>query len=134
MITMNKISLFCCNMIIILIHFGQTSSELKIISKNNVKLNELKSEKSMSCSENSKQNNPIELNDNMIRNYDTLSQDDVVKQQYAMLPYPEVKPGEFENIRRHYNSENKNIPMLIAPAVTLENINHFLFRGRNDFR
>ena len=97
-------------------------------------MKEVKSEKSMSCIKNNEQNNTIEFEVNVIRNYDTLSQDDVVKQQYAMLPYPEVKPGEFEIIRRHYGSDNKNIPMLIAPAVTLENINHFLFRGRNDFR
>ena len=130
---MNEISLFGCMIIIVFIHFRQTFSELRTIS-DNIKSKISKSEKSISCSKNNKQNNPVKSNANVIRNYDTLSQDDVVKQQYAMLPYPEVKPGEFENIRRHYNSDHKNIPMLIAPAVTLENINHFLFRGRNDFR
>ena len=133
MITMNDAGLFCCNIIIILIHIGQSFSELRITS-NYTKSNNVIDETSMLCVENNKQNNTTELNVNMITNFDTLTQDDVVKQQYAMLPYPEVKTGEFENIRRHYKSVHQNIPMLIAPAITLENINHFLFKGYNNFR
>ena len=71
---------------------------------------------------------------NTITYFDTLTTDDIVQQQYALLPYPAVKPGEFEKIRWHYKSDRKNIPMMIAPAVTLENINHFLFQGRQNFR
>ena len=64
---------------------------------------------------------------------DTLSQDDIVRKQYALLPYPAVSRQDIEGLRRHYNSNNRDVPFVVAPHNELDVVNHFLYKGRNDF-
>ena len=67
-------------------------------------------------------------------NGDTLTQDDIVRHQYELLPYPPVTKESIEAIRKHYYNEDKRKdPLSRVPGSDLETINHYLFKGRNDF-
>ena len=68
------------------------------------------------------------------KNGDTLTHDDVVRQQYTSLPYPEISQDEIINTYNHYNGEFKHIPYMRPVAQNLESLNHFLYEGRNNFR
>ena len=72
---------------------------------------------------------------------DTVSEDDVVRIQYSSLPYPAFSHRGLESEYMHYKSTtrgrtktNATIPYDMVFGFTLERINHFLFKGRNDFR
>ena len=68
------------------------------------------------------------------QNGDTLTQNDIVRHQYELLPYPPVTKESIEQIRKHYHNENKRKdPLSRVPGSDLETINHYLFKGRNDF-
>ena len=71
--------------------------------------------------------------DKVVDDLDTLSQDDIVRKQYALLPYPAVSHQDIERLRRHYNSNNRHVPFFVAPHNELDVVNHFLYKGRNDF-
>lgn len=64
--------------------------------------------------------------------FDTISYDDVVRNQYFTLPYA-VRKDRFNDERRHYVDRGRNTPYLVAQTIVLENLNHFLFNGRNNF-
>ena len=75
--------------------------------------------------------------------FDTLTQSDVVRNQYSNLPYPAVtiedlnaEKSYYDDMRWPVNAYGKlrNKPFRVTPGVTLEAINHFLFNGRNNFR
>ena len=75
--------------------------------------------------------------------FDTLTQNDVVRNQYSNLPYPavtledlNVEKTYYDDMRWPVNAYGKlrNKPFRVTVGVTLEAINHFLFNGRNDFR
>ena len=65
---------------------------------------------------------------------DIISQNDIVQQQYLSLPYPAVRQSDILNEQMHYSSSKRNTPFDIFDAITLENINHFLYRGSRNFR
>ena len=68
------------------------------------------------------------------QNGDTLTQNDIVRHQYELLPYPPVTKESIEQIRKHYYNEDKRKdPLSRVPGSDLETINHYLFKGRNDF-
>ena len=68
------------------------------------------------------------------QNGDTLTQNDIVRHQYELLPYPPVTKESIEAIREHYYDEDKRKdPLSRVPGSDLETINHYLFKGRNDF-
>ena len=78
-----------------------------------------------------------------IETFDTLTQNDVVRNQYSNLPYPAVtledlniEKSYYDDMRWPVNAYGKlrNKPFRVIPGITLEAINHFLFNGRNDFR
>ena len=76
-----------------------------------------------------------EYNVNSVRYVDTLTQDDIVREQYALLPYPPVTESYIQNMKLHYNGDVRNIPSYInIPVIVLEHINHFLYKGRNNFK
>ena len=80
------------------------------------------------------ENNSSEINkDVLFEDLDTLSQDDIVREQYEVLPYPAVTTEEIEGLRRHYNGNNRHVPYFSNPYNELDVVNHFLFKGRNDF-
>ena len=64
---------------------------------------------------------------------DTLSHDDVVREQYSLLPYPAVDENDILHQWKHYNSDNQHIPFKAKHTLTLENLNHFLFKGRKSY-
>ena len=71
--------------------------------------------------------------ENLFDDLDTLSQDDIVRKQYALLPYPAVSRQDIEGLRRHYNGNNRHVPFVVAPHNELDVVNHFVYKGRNDF-
>lgn len=75
--------------------------------------------------------------------YDTLTQDDIVRNQYLTLPYPAITPEELKVEKKYYDKKESSVtaygelrtaPFRVSPGLTLEAINHFLFRGKNNFR
>ena len=75
--------------------------------------------------------------------YDTLTLNDIVRNQYAELPYPAVSPEALKAEKMYYDNkvwtvkahgELRSYPMRISFGTTLEAINHFLFEGKNNFR
>lgn len=130
---MSKLSFWNFNMTLMLFYFKSTTSNIYTIS-NRFQEEETFRIRLNYCIYNRDHNITQKFDSNTNSHFDTLTQDDIVKQQYALLPYPAVKPGEFERVRWHYKSDRKDVPIMIAPPVTLENINHFLYQGRNNFR
>ena len=65
---------------------------------------------------------------------DTLTNDDKVKKQYSLLPYPPISRKSLSDERNHYGSIKRNMPFNVYFSSTLESINHFLYQGRNNFR
>ena len=65
---------------------------------------------------------------------DTLTQDDIVQNQYSLLPYPAVSQESLTTEQYYYTSNRGNEPLRVVFSYILENINHFLFKGNNDFR
>ena len=71
---------------------------------------------------------------NLFENGDTLTQNDIVRRQYELLPYPTVTKESIDALRKHYHNEDKhNDPLSRVPGSDLETINHYLFKGKNDF-
>ena len=78
-----------------------------------------------------------------VQTYDTLTQSDIVRTQYANLPYPAVKLEWLNREKLYYDSMEwpvnaygklRNKPMRVSYGITLEAINHFLYQGKNNFR
>ena len=67
------------------------------------------------------------------RNGDTTSQIDIVRRQYSYLPFPAVKKGDLYDEKYYYDSDLGDMPYLINLPIALEQINHFLYNGGNDF-
>ena len=65
---------------------------------------------------------------------DTLSQEDFVQIQYSLLPYPAVNLHSLAKEKNHYTGEKRNFTFNVILADILENMNHFLYKGGNDFR
>ena len=68
---------------------------------------------------------------------DTLTQDDLVKKHYLSLPYPLPSRNMLEKEYMYYKNmqkQKKHIPYQMIYGKTLERINHFLFKGRNQFK
>ena len=82
-----------------------------------------------------RQNNIInEYDSDSPGHFDTISQDDIVRNQYLSLPYPAVSQESLQSEQNHYHSDKWNTPFSYSAENTLESINHFLYKGGNDFR
>ena len=68
-----------------------------------------------------------------LENYDTLTQNDVVRMQYMKLPYPAVSHQQLSKEKAYYYTHRK-IPYTYIPGLTFEALNHYLYKGRNTFR
>ena len=68
-----------------------------------------------------------------LENYDTLTQNDVVRTQYMKLPYPAVSQQQLSKEKAYYYTHRK-IPYTYIPGLTFEALNHYLYKGRNTFR
>ena len=65
--------------------------------------------------------------------YDGMSKDDIVRDQYKLLPYPPVPEEELKKEEQFY-LENKFRMYHNYNFLDLESLNHHLYRGQNDFR
>ena len=68
------------------------------------------------------------------RSSDTLTQDDIVRNQYSSLPYPAVSKRELAVESQYYKNKQKTTPYNMIFAFTLESLNHYLYKGQNKFR
>ena len=68
--------------------------------------------------------------------YDTLTKDDIVRSQYSLLPYPLVTKEMLAREKYYYENlfEKTKRPYRNNVGIHLEALNHFLFKGRNNFR
>ena len=128
----------------------QNNTEVLIESSNNQLLRnrnnkEHKSEFKQNFCDLEAVQNDVDAKNNLVafETFDTLTQSDVVRNQYSNLPYPAVtledlnaEKSYYDDMRWPVNAYGKlrNKPFRVTPGVTLEAINHFLFNGRNDFR
>ena len=65
--------------------------------------------------------------------YDVISDDDVVRNQYKALPYPSVSEEELLREEAYYKRKTSD-PYVMYYSWNLENLNHYLFEGKNDFK
>ena len=60
---------------------------------------------------------------------------DMVQNQYTLLPYPPFSNIQLNNEERFYKSElGVNQAFEFIPCIALEKLNHFLFKGKQNFR
>ena len=71
---------------------------------------------------------------NVYNDGDTMYPLDLVQTQYSMLPYPLVTNKDLLMEKRHYSTMKKSMPTVLYYTDTLENINHFFFQGKSNFR
>ena len=74
------------------------------------------------------------VSENSSSNGDTLSQNDFVVQHYENLPYPPFSKLDMNEEYNYYKQDIESIPKFGVPTNTLENLNHFLFKGKENFR
>ena len=65
---------------------------------------------------------------------DTLTQYDIVRNQYSSLPYPAVSKRGLAVESQYYKNKQNTIPYKMIFAFTLESLNHYLYKGQNQFR
>ena len=58
---------------------------------------------------------------------------DEVLGQYTEFPYPEFTDSHMEIEKAHYENINREGPYMLLPDLTLENLNHFLYKGEETF-
>ena len=75
----------------------------------------------------------FDQNKNDYEKYDGMSEDDIVRGQYKLLPYPPVPEQELKQEEKFY-SENSFKMYHNIHVLDLESLNHYLYRGQNDFR
>ena len=62
------------------------------------------------------------------------SDSDEVLGQYTDYPYPEFNETHEMVERLHYADPDRKGPHEVVPDLTLENLNHYLYRGAEDFQ
>ena len=65
---------------------------------------------------------------------DTITKEDLVQNQYLSFPYPAVTQEDIQIEKDYYNRKEQVAPFGITREITLESINHFLYKGSNTFR
>ena len=64
---------------------------------------------------------------------DTVTTNDLVSIQYETLPYPTFDDEKMAYEKGHYKN-NEETPAIIFQDETLEKINHYLYRGSENFQ
>lgn len=59
---------------------------------------------------------------------------DPVLDQYTEYPYPEFNKIHMDKERSHYANVERKGPQVVDPAMTLENLNHYLYHGEENFQ
>ena len=65
---------------------------------------------------------------------DSITQNDLVTRQYEALPYPPVSNDDISKEEEFYSNKHQSKLIYSYPTITLENLNHFLLRGNENFR
>ena len=64
---------------------------------------------------------------------DTITASDLVTKQYENLPYPEVNENELLNEKMYFRKQREK-PSQYYQATLLEQMNHYLYQGKESFR
>jgi hypothetical protein len=64
---------------------------------------------------------------------DTLTTTDAVIKQYERLPYPNVNEHKLL-FEVEFYKKYQHIPLVLYESHTLEKLNHYLYRGNQNFR
>ena len=75
----------------------------------------------------------VDHKQNDYEKYDGMSEDDIVRGQYKSLPYPPVPEEELKQEEKFYTENSFRMYHKIH-VLDLESVNHYLYRGQNDFR
>ena len=74
----------------------------------------------------------------MVHSYDSIEPSkiysDPVLGQYTEYPYPEFNEIHMEAEKNHYADSDREGPHVVVPDLTLENLNHYLYHGEEDFQ
>ena len=65
---------------------------------------------------------------------DSLTNDDIVRSQYSLLPYPAVSANELHTEWNYYKFKQGSEPYNMFFPFTFESLNHYLYQGKNNFR
>ena len=115
-------------------HQNENSAQFSYTNPLYFNQNDISVSKLTICANAQGNNNVINSNNLAISNNgDTVGQDDAIRTQYSLLPYPPVLEEDFLRQQSHYNSDLRNIPYIFYFQIALENINHFLYNGGNAF-
>ena len=72
--------------------------------------------------------------DHNVQEYsDLTSNDDHVQLQYLKLPYPGISYNEIREEYKYYLHQNNNYYLSSYNRLELEYLNHYLYRGQNNF-
>ena len=77
-------------------------------------------------------NSVVVLHDPTIYSGETIGCNDLVVRQYEQLSYPEVTEDDIFNEEIYYSTEGNSLSMMHL-GITLEKVNHYLFRGKESF-
>ena len=64
---------------------------------------------------------------------DRTSNDDHVQLQYLQLPYPKISYNTIRKEYKYYLNQNSNYYLSSYNALELDYLNHYLYRGQNNF-
>ena len=53
--------------------------------------------------------------------------------QYLHLPYPTIRYDTIETEYKYYRSQNSDYPLSVQYSMKLEDLNHYLYQGQNNF-
>ena len=68
-----------------------------------------------------------------IKHGDSTKVNDLVREQYEKLPYPGVSQKYISEEEEYYKNNGETVKHM-SPTDTLENFNHYLHRGNENFR
>ena len=63
----------------------------------------------------------------------SVSNNDLVQLQYLHLPYPTIRYDTIETEYKYYRSQNSDYPLSVQYSMKLEDLNHYLYQGQNNF-
>ena len=63
----------------------------------------------------------------------SVSNNDLVQLQYLHLPYPTIRYDTIDTEYKYYRSQNSDYPLSVQYSMKLEDLNHYLYQGQNNF-
>ena len=111
--------------------FGRSMYTVEV--KNSLGIYQIKSNR-LTCHEVYKQGHISNHKDRNVQRYsDRSSNDDHVQLQYLKLPYPKISYNTIRKEYKYYLNQNSNYYLSSYNSLELDYLNHYLYRGQNNF-